>query len=150
MMRENRRAVLRISGVLVAGFGGCLDAARGPNTSGGTSTEDPDERDPSTDRHGVTDVWVDNETDDRRSVSLTATTGGDAVLEVQLELSPEGTDGDTVTFEDPFADETAYELVVESPGLATADYEWDGEFDDNEGVRILVNPTGIEFQGVQH
>lgn len=149
-MQGTRRAVLRGAGAIVAGVAGCLDAGGQPDTSSGTPTERTEEKDTSTDLHSVTDVWVDNETDDRRSVSLRATTGGDTVLEEQIELSPEGTDGDTVTFEDPFADDTAYELVVESPELAAADYEWDGEFDDNEGVRILVKRAGIEFQGVQH
>lgn len=149
-MRTNRRTALQLSGALVAGIAGCLDEGGGPDTSGGTATGRRDEGDTSPDHHSVTDVWVDNETDEGRTVSLTATADGSTVLEEQIELSPEGADGDTVTFEDPFADDTAYELVVESPELPRATYEWNGEFDDNEGVRILLKEMNFEFEAVQH
>ncbi|WP_436931220.1 hypothetical protein [Halosimplex halobium] len=92
----------------------------------------------------VTDIELVNEQAESIEVTVTATADSETEFDETATIEAE----ENRMFDDPLADDTSYTITVTVNDELSKEYDWSPETRDDSGVRVLIDSTEIEFEGI--
>lgn len=104
----------------------------------------PSDDNPPIEDFDVTDIELINEQAASIEVTVTATADSETEFDETATIEAE----ENRMLDDPLADETSYIITVAVNDDLSKEYDWSPETRDDSGVRVLIDSTEVEFEGI--